>query len=164
MSNLTYPNTGAWDTNVIRSFFDDSISARIMQVPLSRHRGVDFPSWPHAKYGVYSMGLAYNLVRSQEVVARRIEDYSLTLVSLQEGFFAPTAGSYADGLERHHERPPNGPSGQEGRRCSLDRPDGMPSAQLWPSGQARAVSQPLVTCNGVVHARPDPTACRRLSL
>jgi hypothetical protein len=60
--------------------------------------------------------------------------------------------------------PPNEPSGQEGRRRSLDKPDGMPSAQLQPPGQVRAVSQPLVMRNGVVHAGPDPTACRQLSL
>jgi hypothetical protein len=40
----------------------------------------------------------------------------------------------------------------------------MPSAQLWPSGQPLAVSQPFGMRNGVVHAGPNSTACRRLSL
>jgi hypothetical protein len=70
VSTLIDPETGAWDSDVIKSFFDDVIAAKILQIPLSRHGGNDFPSWPHAKYGVYTVRSAYNLARSQEVVDR----------------------------------------------------------------------------------------------
>jgi hypothetical protein len=49
----------------------------------------------------------------------------------------------AIGIDRQHGLPPNGPSGQEGHRRSLHSSDGVPSVQIWPSGQVLAMSQPL---------------------
>jgi hypothetical protein len=70
VSTLIDPDTGAWDSDVIKSFFDDVTAAKILQIPLSRRGGDDYPSWPHAKYGVYTMRSAYNLARSQQIVDR----------------------------------------------------------------------------------------------
>jgi hypothetical protein len=36
----------------------------ILQVPISRHGGEDFVSWPHDKFGQYFVRSAYNLART----------------------------------------------------------------------------------------------------
>jgi hypothetical protein len=56
----------------------------------------------------------------------------------------------AVGVVRHHGRPTNGLSGQDCRRRSPSRPDGMPSVQTGPSVQPLAVSQPFGPLNGVI--------------
>jgi hypothetical protein len=55
VSSLIDENTGAWHTDVVRGFFDESIASKILQIPLSRNRDDDFPSWPHAKYGTFTV-------------------------------------------------------------------------------------------------------------
>jgi hypothetical protein len=46
---LIDPDSGTWNESVIRSFFDQEVDASILRVPLSRHGGDDFASWPHAR-------------------------------------------------------------------------------------------------------------------
>jgi hypothetical protein len=43
MSSLIDEDTGAWDTDVARGFFDESIASIILQIPLSGNRGDDSP-------------------------------------------------------------------------------------------------------------------------
>jgi hypothetical protein len=56
-------DNGAWNKDFIRSVFEEDVAAQIMKIPISRHGGPDFASWPHNKYGVYTVRSAYNLAR-----------------------------------------------------------------------------------------------------
>ena len=44
---------------------------KILHVPISRHSGDDFISWPHTRFGAYSVRSAYNLARTAQVVEER---------------------------------------------------------------------------------------------
>jgi ribonuclease HI len=57
---------GAWDTDVVRSIFEEEIATRILQIPVSRRGGDDFLSWPHTKFGDYTVASAYNLARTEK--------------------------------------------------------------------------------------------------
>jgi hypothetical protein len=46
---------GAWDTDVVRSIFEEDIVTRILQIPVSRRGGDDFLSWSHTKFGDYTV-------------------------------------------------------------------------------------------------------------
>jgi hypothetical protein len=70
----------------------------------------------------------------------------------------------AVGVARRHGRLTNGPSGQNSRRRSLLRPDGMPSAQRGRRFSTPPWSQPFGPAQRRYHAGPEPTACRRLSI
>jgi hypothetical protein len=55
--------------DLVRSLFDEDTTSKILQVPLSRLGGEDFASWPHAKFGSYTVRSAYNLARSESFFA-----------------------------------------------------------------------------------------------
>jgi hypothetical protein len=54
-----------WDTDRIQTLFDEETAAKILQVPISRHGGEDFVSWPYTKNGAYSVRSAYHLARTE---------------------------------------------------------------------------------------------------
>ena len=43
-----------WNMETVRSFFIGEMAAVIQQIPVSKHGGEDFASWPHARFGIYS--------------------------------------------------------------------------------------------------------------
>jgi hypothetical protein len=57
---------GAWDTDVVRSIFEVEIATWILQIPVSRRGGDDFLSWPHTKFGDYTVASVYNLARTNK--------------------------------------------------------------------------------------------------
>jgi hypothetical protein len=61
----------SWDESKVRSFFHNELADTILQIPISRHGGEDFVSWPHDKYGIYSVRSAYNLARTAAFHASR---------------------------------------------------------------------------------------------
>jgi hypothetical protein len=60
-----------WDTDRIQTLFDEETAAKILQVPISRHGGEDFVSWPYTKNGAYSVRSAYHLARTEAVYLAR---------------------------------------------------------------------------------------------
>jgi hypothetical protein len=54
-----------WDIDRIQTLFDEETTAKILQVPISRHGGEDFTSWPHTKNGSYSVRSGYHLARTE---------------------------------------------------------------------------------------------------
>lgn len=42
-----------WDVDRVNAFFEEEVASAIFQVPISRHGGEDFASWPHDKLGQY---------------------------------------------------------------------------------------------------------------
>jgi hypothetical protein len=61
----------AWEEETIRAFFHNELATTILQIPISRHGGQDFVSWPHDKHGVYTIRSAYNLARAVEFFSDR---------------------------------------------------------------------------------------------
>jgi hypothetical protein len=52
-------------------FFTAEMASVIQQIPVSRHDGEDFISWPHARFGNYTVRSAYNLARTESFFASR---------------------------------------------------------------------------------------------
>jgi hypothetical protein len=69
VSFLIDESTSLWNADVIQSIFTEETASKILQVPLSRYGGDDFASWPHAKFGIYTVRSAYNLARSESFFA-----------------------------------------------------------------------------------------------
>jgi hypothetical protein len=71
VDTLMLDGTSSWDSELIRTIFDDEVAAKILQVPISRHGGDDFASWPWTRFGSYSVRSAYHLARSERVASDR---------------------------------------------------------------------------------------------
>jgi predicted Zn-ribbon and HTH transcriptional regulator len=71
VDTLMVDGTSSWDSELIRTIFDDEVAAKILQVPISRHGGDDFASWPWTRFGSYSVRSAYHLARSERVASDR---------------------------------------------------------------------------------------------
>jgi hypothetical protein len=58
----------SWDADVVCTIFPDEVASKILQIPISRHAGEDFVSWPHTRtrFGYYTMQSGYNLARSRK--------------------------------------------------------------------------------------------------
>jgi hypothetical protein len=68
---LLDPDTDSWDPELVHSLFEEETAAKILRVPLSRHGGDDFASWPYARFGVYTVRSAYNMAREQQIMIKR---------------------------------------------------------------------------------------------
>jgi hypothetical protein len=42
------------------------VANRVLQIPISRRGGEDFPSWPLTRFGDYTVSSAYNLARREK--------------------------------------------------------------------------------------------------
>jgi predicted Zn-ribbon and HTH transcriptional regulator len=73
VDTLMMDGTYTWDSELIRTIFDADVVAKILQVPISRHDGEDFASWPWTRFGSYSVRSAYHLARSKRVATERIK-------------------------------------------------------------------------------------------
>lgn len=60
----------AWDMDVVRFYFTEEMASGIQQIPVSRHGGEDFASWPYAKFGVYTVRSAYNMARTEFLLGK----------------------------------------------------------------------------------------------
>jgi hypothetical protein len=63
---LLQDDHGAWDVDVVRAIFEEEVANQVLQIQISRSVGVDFLSWPHTKFGEYTVRSAYNLARSEK--------------------------------------------------------------------------------------------------
>jgi hypothetical protein len=71
VDSLILAGSRAWDENLIRSIFSENVASKILQVPISRHGGDDFASWPHSRFGQYTVRSAYRLARSDHFATVR---------------------------------------------------------------------------------------------
>jgi hypothetical protein len=55
----------AWDMYIIKSFFHEETVTVMQEIPLSKIRGVDFVSWPYARFVIYIVRFAYNLGQTE---------------------------------------------------------------------------------------------------
>ena len=56
----------SWNEENVRAFFAQETADLILQTHISRQGGDDFVSWPHTRYGMYTVRSAYNLARSSK--------------------------------------------------------------------------------------------------
>jgi hypothetical protein len=61
----------SWEADTVRAFFHQELADTILQIPISRRGGDDFVSWPHDKFGLYTVRSAYNLARTSSFFVRR---------------------------------------------------------------------------------------------
>jgi hypothetical protein len=47
------------------------VATKVLQIPISRHGGEDFLSWPHIRFGVYTVKSAYHLAKSESALVAR---------------------------------------------------------------------------------------------
>jgi ribonuclease HI len=52
-------------------FFHEELADTILRIPISRRGGEDFVSWPHDKFGIYTVRSAYNLARTASFYTRQ---------------------------------------------------------------------------------------------
>jgi hypothetical protein len=71
VDSLILEDTKTWDVELVRTIFDEAIADRILQLPISRHGGEDFVSWPHARFGQYTVRSAYHLAREDRFAVDR---------------------------------------------------------------------------------------------
>jgi hypothetical protein len=45
------PGRNAWDEEIVKVAYNDDIATEVLLVPICRHGGEDFVSWPHDKRG-----------------------------------------------------------------------------------------------------------------
>lgn len=50
-----------WDSDLVRATFAEATADKILQLPINRHADGDYLSWPHNKFGCYTVRPAYNL-------------------------------------------------------------------------------------------------------
>jgi hypothetical protein len=59
-----------WEKDTVRAFFHDELAEVILQILISRRGGEDFISWPHDRFGQYTVRSAYNLARTASFFSR----------------------------------------------------------------------------------------------
>jgi hypothetical protein len=60
-----------WDADLIHTIFSEDIAVKILQVPISKHGGEDFASWPLSHFGHYTVRSVFQLARSDRVAMDR---------------------------------------------------------------------------------------------
>jgi hypothetical protein len=55
VDSLLDKETRSWNVTRVRSVFEESVAVQILQIPISRHGGDDFLSWPHSRFGLYTV-------------------------------------------------------------------------------------------------------------
>jgi hypothetical protein len=71
VDSLFREGSRSWDADRVRNLFPDNISSKILQVPISRHGGEDFASWPFSRFGTYTVRSAYHLAREDHFACDR---------------------------------------------------------------------------------------------
>jgi hypothetical protein len=64
VSSLILEDSRSWDVELVNTIFSKDVAVQVLQVPISRHGGVDFVSWPHTRFGCYTVRSGYNLARA----------------------------------------------------------------------------------------------------
>jgi hypothetical protein len=57
--------------DLIRVFFTDTMAEVIQKILISRFRCEDFASWPHVKFGIYTVRSAYNMAKTESFFSAR---------------------------------------------------------------------------------------------
>lgn len=71
VDSLLTEDARSWNEQIVRSVFVEEVAEKVLQIPISRFGGDDFVSWPHTRYGVYSVRSAYHLARSDSALVTR---------------------------------------------------------------------------------------------
>lgn len=66
VNTLFRDGSWSWDPDVVRAIFMDKVASKILQIPISRHEGEDFISWPYTRFGYYTLRSGYNLARPRK--------------------------------------------------------------------------------------------------
>jgi hypothetical protein len=53
VNTLILEDSRSWDVDLVRTVFSEEVAAQVLQVPISRHGGEDFASWPHTRFRSY---------------------------------------------------------------------------------------------------------------
>ena len=61
---LMFDGHASWNEEMVRAIFPARTAEQIMQTQISQHGGSDYVSWPHTRYGLYTICSVYNLARS----------------------------------------------------------------------------------------------------
>jgi hypothetical protein len=70
VSYLMVDGGSSWNEENVRAFFPEETAELILQTQISRHAQDDFVYWPHNRYGLYTVFLAYNLARCSDFFLR----------------------------------------------------------------------------------------------
>jgi hypothetical protein len=60
-----------WNMEKVRHYFYEPMAQVIQQIPISRHGGEDYATWPHSKPGLYTVRSAYHLARTERVLMKQ---------------------------------------------------------------------------------------------
>jgi hypothetical protein len=71
VSTLILEDSWSWDKSLVRTLFSEELADQILQVPISRHGGDNFVSWPYTRFGCYTVKSGYNLARSLKFIDQR---------------------------------------------------------------------------------------------
>jgi hypothetical protein len=71
VDTLLDANLHSWDESVVRSIFSEEVARKVLQIPISCRGDNDFISWPHSRFGTYTVRSAYHLARSEEALVSR---------------------------------------------------------------------------------------------
>jgi hypothetical protein len=71
VSSLIIEDLKAWDVELVRTIFDEATADKVLQIPISRHGGDDYVSWPHARFGQYTVRSAYHLAHEDRFAVAR---------------------------------------------------------------------------------------------
>ena len=71
VSSLILEDCRSWDVQLVNTIFSEEVAERVLQIPISRHGGVDFVSWPHTRFGCYTVRSGYNLARASKFNEQR---------------------------------------------------------------------------------------------
>jgi hypothetical protein len=52
-----------WCSEMVHAFFEPVVASEILKIPLARHGGEDFVSWPLTKHGNYTVRSVYYFAR-----------------------------------------------------------------------------------------------------
>lgn len=66
VKSLMVDRRRAWNEETVRTFFPVPVADCILQTQINRHGESDYVSWPHTRFGEYTVRSAYNLVRSAD--------------------------------------------------------------------------------------------------
>ena len=71
VDSLILDDSRAWNVDMVQAIFPEDVAMKVLQVPISRHGGEDFASWPHTRFGQYTVRSGYNLARSSRFCDQR---------------------------------------------------------------------------------------------
>jgi hypothetical protein len=71
VDSLFAGNSLSWNDASVHSVFEETVAEQVLKIPISQHGGGDFVSWPHNRFGVYTVRSAYHLAKSESFLVAR---------------------------------------------------------------------------------------------